>query len=175
MTVKNDHDYFKEHPEYHMFLHPDYPSYEDQINARDHMLRKHPKLRFDGAHLGSLEWSLDALAKHLDSFPEMAVDMAARIPHIQYLTQKDRDSVYDFFIKYQDRLLYATDVQVRATDDGNTMNKRTHEARIFHWSFFVSDQSFNEEGIGTFKGLHLPRSVIDKIYYENAKRIFVQF
>jgi len=56
MTVKSDLEYFRNHPEYHMYLHPDYPSYEDQIRSRDHMLEKHPDLKVIGAHLGSLEW-----------------------------------------------------------------------------------------------------------------------
>ena len=44
MTTNNDKAYFKEHPEYHMYLHPDYPSYEAQIRSRDHLLEKHPEL-----------------------------------------------------------------------------------------------------------------------------------
>jgi hypothetical protein len=35
MTVRSDKSYFSANPQYHMFLHPEYPSYEDQINARD--------------------------------------------------------------------------------------------------------------------------------------------
>lgn len=166
--------YYREHPEYHMFLHPEYPSYEMQVQARDNMLAKHPDLVFVGAHLGSVEWSLDELAKRLDKFPNMSVDLA-RMPDIYLHTKNNWQKTRDFFIKYQDRLLYATDVQVRATNDGKEMNKRTHEDRLFYWSFFVSDQTFNEEGVGSFKGLHLPRSVVDKIYYKNAKRIFKEF
>ena len=89
MTVKNDREYFEGHPEYHMYLHPEYPSYEQQIAARDNMLAKHPGLRFDGAHLASLEWSLDEVAKRLDKFPNMVVDMAERISHIQYQAVHD--------------------------------------------------------------------------------------
>ncbi len=84
MTVQGDKNYFSTHPKYHMYLHPEFPSYEDQINARDHMLEKHPDLQFIGAHLGSLEWSIDELSKRLDKFPNMAVDTAARISHLQY-------------------------------------------------------------------------------------------
>ena len=105
MTVSGDSSYFAENPQYHMFLHPEYPSYEDQINARDHLLEKHPDLIFVGCHLGSLEWNVDELAKRLDKFPNMAVDMAARICHLQYQSAKDRKKVRDFCIKYQDRLL----------------------------------------------------------------------
>ena len=53
MTVNNDRNYFKNNPEYHMYLHPEYPSYEDQINARDRLVERHPDMRFVGAHLGS--------------------------------------------------------------------------------------------------------------------------
>ena len=105
MTVRGDSSYYAEHPQYHMFLHPEYPSYEDQINARDHMLEKHPDLIFIGCHLGSLEWNVDELAKRFDRFPNMAVDMAARICHLQYQSARDRDKVRDFIIKYQDRLI----------------------------------------------------------------------
>ncbi len=52
-----------------MFLHPEYPSYEDQINARDNLLKKNPDLKFIACHLASLEWNVDSLASRLDRFP----------------------------------------------------------------------------------------------------------
>ena len=116
MTVKTDSSYFAANPQYHMFLHPEYPSYEDQINARDRMLEKHPELQFIGCHLGSLEWSVDELAKRLDKFPNMAVDLAERIVHLQYQSLRDYDKVRNFCIKYQDRILYGTDM----IDDGSS-------------------------------------------------------
>src|SRR4051812_14616651 len=111
MSIKSNQNYFRKHPEFHMYLHPEYPSYQDQIRARDHMLEKHPNLKFIGAHLGSLEWSTEELGKRLDKFPNMAVDMAARLPHLQYQSATDWQKVHDFFIKYQDRLIYATDLE----------------------------------------------------------------
>src|SRR5690606_23324775 len=69
MTVKGDRDYFSNYPQYHMYKLPEYPSYEEQIAARDRMLEKHPNLMFVGAHLGSLDWSVDALSERLDRFP----------------------------------------------------------------------------------------------------------
>ena len=77
MTVNNDRSYFKRNPQYHMYLHPNMPSYQDQIDARDRMLSKHPNLRFLAAHLGSLEWSVDAMAQFLDRFPNAVLGMAA--------------------------------------------------------------------------------------------------
>ena len=173
MTVAGDKGYFTRHPEYHMFLHPEYPSYEDQINARNNVLRKNPELQFIGAHLGSLEWSVDELAKHLEKYSNFAVDMAARIPHFQYQAITDHEKVRAFLIKYQDRLMYATDLEVTSAANTGVRNKRAHERWINDWQFFVTSDSMKVAAVeGGFKGLHLPAQVIDKIYRKNAERWF---
>ena len=173
MTIKGDKQYFTEHPQYHQFLHKENPSYEDQINARDNMLKKHPNLRFAGAHLGSLEWNVDELAKRLDQFPNMAVDMAARIPHLQVQSVKNRQKVHDFMVKYQDRLIYATDHGVDPKSNFEAVNKDAHDVRISDWKFFVTDEEMTvPDFTEKFKGLKLPKEVIDKIYRSNAKKWF---
>ncbi len=175
MTVNNDRKYFEEHPEYHMFLHPEFPSYEEQIRARDSMLSKHPTLRFMGAHMGSLEWSVDELASHFDKYPNMTVDLAARICHIQKQAQSDRDKVRGFFIKYQDRLIYGTDEgdYEGADPDPEKMKAKTHEVWTRDWKFLTSDEVMTSwEVDGEFKGLKLPADVIDNIYYKNAVKWF---
>jgi hypothetical protein len=173
MTIAGDKEYFTKNPRYHQFLHPENPSYDEQIRARDNMLRKHPKLRFVGAHLGSLEWNVDELAKRLDEFPNIAVDMAARIPHLQVQSVKNWQKVHEFMIKYQDRLIYATDHGVEPTSNFAEVNKSVHVVRVSDWKFFTSDEEmtvpdFKEK----FKGLHLPKEVINKIYKTNAKKWF---
>jgi hypothetical protein len=173
MTVNNDRNYFRDHPEYHMYLHPEYPSYDQQIEARDNFLARHPNIRFVGAHLGSLEWDLGELAARLDRFPGMAVDMAARIPHIQHLTVLDHEGVRSFFIKYQDRLIYATDSGISEGDDPDKVKSRLHDVWMAHWRYFVTgDEMTAPEVKGAFKGLALPATVVDKIYYQNALRWF---
>lgn len=163
--------YYSQHPEYHMYLHPEYPSYEKQIEAKDNMLIKHPNLKFIGAHLGSLEWSLDELAKRLDRFPNMSVDLA-RMQDLFLHAKNDWEKTREFFVKYQDRLLYATDVQVNPTADTAALKKRMHDIRLRDWRFLATDKKMNESSIGQFKGLHLPAAVINKIYYGNAAALF---
>ena len=170
MTVKNDQNYYKNHPQYHMFLHPDYPSYDQQINARDHFLEKHPGLRFVGAHLGSLEWSVDELAKRLDKFPNMAVDMAARVVHLQYQSIADYQKVRNFLIKYQDRLIYGTDID-NSTTNPESSKKYWHNTWFEDWKFFVTDEKMQSGNLdGEFKGMKLPKTVVDKIFRLNAMR-----
>jgi len=103
-----DYEYYKENPEWHMYLHPDHPRKETILAARDHLLEQNPKLRVVGAHLGSMETDVDEIAERFDRYPNFAVDMAARM---EYLMIQPRDKVRNFLIKYQDRVLYATDLE----------------------------------------------------------------
>jgi predicted TIM-barrel fold metal-dependent hydrolase len=173
MTISGDKQYFTQHPQYHQYLHKDHPSYEDQILARDNMLSKHPNLRFVGAHLGSLEWNVDELAKRLDKFPNIAVDMAARIPHLEVQSVKNWQQVHDFMIKYQDRLIYATDHGIDKQHNFIEINKQAHDVRLSDWLFFTSNEEMQvDEFKAKFRGLQLPKVVIDKIYRLNAKKWF---
>lgn len=169
MTVSSDSSYFARNPQYHMYLHPEYPSYEDQMNARDHLLELNPDLTFIGCHLASLEWNVDELAKRLDKFPNMAVDMSARICHLQYQSAQDRDRVRDFCIKYQDRLLYGTDVGYSGSGNPEGFKKGMHDTWTDDWKYFTSNEEMTSNKFrGSFTGLQLPKEVVNKIYSENA-------
>lgn len=173
MTVNNDRRYFKRHPEYHMYLHPDYPSYDAQIASRDHLLEKHPGLTMIGAHLGSLEYDVSELAKRLDKYPRFCVDMSARICHFQV---QDRNKVRAFIEKYQDRLLYATD---SVFTDEQTLwqaaRERLHDTWQQDWRYFSTDAEMTSANVnGSFRGLALSMPVLEKIYYTNAARWLLQ-
>ena len=174
MTTRNDSAYFAAHPEYHMFLHPEYPSYDTIINARDHLLEKHPKLRFNGAHFGSLEWSVDEIAKRLDKFPNMSVEPAERFGQIQYQSLTNWQKVHDFFIKYQDRIMYGTDLEQVQSDNGKEVRKHAHDVWTRDWKYLTSGDSLQSPYQNVkFKGLQLPKEVIDKIYYKNPERFYL--
>jgi hypothetical protein len=171
MTVKNDRSYFRDHPQYHMYLHSEMPSYEEQIAARDSILVRYPKLPFIGCHLGSLEYDVDELARRFDKYPNFAVDLAARICHLQYQARHNWQKVQDFCIKYQDRLLYGTDLSEEPSANPDELKKHVHSVWQKDWIFFTSDSTMSTwEVEGNFRGLKLPKSVINKIYRENAVR-----
>ena len=176
MTTKNDSSYFAEHPKYHMFIHPEYPSYNEQMEARDKMLEKNPKLIFIGCHLASLEWSVDELADFLDRFPNASVDMAARIGQLFFQTREDREKVRNFFIKYQDRILYGTDIIDSGGVNKESFHKRMHETWLIDWEYLVTDNKMTSNLInGEFRGLQLPKEVINKIYDANFKKWYKLF
>ena len=173
MTTDNDREYFKEHPQYHMFLHPDQPSHADLMAARDRFVAAHPTLRFDGAHMASLEYDVDVLAAFLDKYPNANVDLAARVTQVQYQSVRDREKVRNFYIKYQDRLLYATDLTENPGDLPAEIRKSAHETWLSDWRYLATAESQRVEMIkADVPGLALPREVIDKIYYRNARKAF---
>jgi predicted TIM-barrel fold metal-dependent hydrolase len=173
MTVNNDREYFKAHPQYHMHLHPEMPSWEAQMAARDRMVAAHPKLRFIGVHLASLERDVDELAAFLDRFPTAVVDIAARIGQVQYQSQKDRERVRRFFIRYQDRILYGSDMAQTPGQDGAALGREAEEVWRMHWRYFNTAESFKVADLDApIQGLALPRQVVDKLYRTNAQRAF---
>jgi predicted TIM-barrel fold metal-dependent hydrolase len=184
MTTDNDRSYFKDHPQYYMYLHPEEPSYEMLMAARDRFVAFHPKMSFVGAHMASLEWSVDRLAVWLDRFPNANVDLAARMTQVQYQSNQDYQKVRNFFLKYQDRLMYGTDIADNPPDpkmpsENPPTTDAAFEASVDHswrsdWSYLATaDVQHVDDLKADVKGLALPRSVIDKIFYKNARRIYL--
>ena len=173
MTVRSDRDYFREHPQYYMYRHPEMPTHAAILAARDRMLRAHPGLRFDGVHLASLEWDVDRVADFLDHYPNADVDVAARIVHLEYQAVRQRGKVRRFLLRYQDRILYGSDTAYGPGDSDPAAVSELHEDWLKDWRFLVSsDRMHSDDFDGTFRGLHLPRTVIDKIYRRNAEALF---
>jgi predicted TIM-barrel fold metal-dependent hydrolase len=173
MTVRSDRDYFREHPQYYMFRHPEVPSHEEQLAARDRMLAQHPRLRFDSVHLASLEWDVAEIARFLDRFPQANVDVAARMSHLEYQAAHNREKVRQFLIKYQDRVLYGTDMEVGPNDSGPGVASDAHDTWVEDWRFLNTAQRMqSKEFAPAFRGLALPRAVADKIYSGNARKMF---
>jgi amidohydrolase family protein len=173
MTVNNDKEYFREHPQYHMFLHPELPSYEQQMAARDRMLDKNLGLKFMGAHMASLEWSVERLGAFLDRYPNTVVDLAARMGQVQYQSNRDRAKVRRFFIRYQDRLLYGTDSEQAPGADPQALRSDLHATWLRDWRYLNTDGSFPvPELAAPVRGMSLPKNVVRKIYSRNALRWF---
>jgi predicted TIM-barrel fold metal-dependent hydrolase len=148
-----------------MFLHPDYPSHERLMESRDLILARYPELNMVGAHLGSLEWDVDKLAERLDRYPNFAVDLAARVCHLQV---QDRAKVIDFFRKYQDRILYATDLGISGDQVSAKLSWLENEWRS-DWAYFATDSLLRSPNVEQeFQGLDLSKKVLKKIYGTNA-------
>jgi predicted TIM-barrel fold metal-dependent hydrolase len=174
MTDTGNYRYYKANPVYHMYLHPEAPSYEDQISARDNVLKKFPGLVFVGAHFASLEWSVDEISKRLDMFPGMTVDMSARMAHLQSQSIADYEKVRNFLLKYQDRILYGTDITVSpAESNPESRCSQILDRWTSNWVYLATDSTQVIRNLpAPVRGMQLPKKVIDKIFNTNAGIFF---
>lgn len=173
MTVNGDRDYFSRNPRYHMYLHKEYPSYEEHLQARDRVLKKFKNLTFVGAHLASHEWSVDKVAEWLDTFPGAGVDLAERVCHLQYQAVGNQPKVKAFVEKYQDRIIYGTD----QIDDGSLGNDELRETIRNKWhdefQFFAEESEQSSHQVTKpYKGLGLSKSVLTKIFSTNTLKYY---
>ena len=157
--------YYVENPQWHMLNKPGVPSKKTILQARDRVLEQNPKLRVVGVHLGSMEEDLDDIGRHFDKYPNFAVDTAARMEFLMY---GNPEKVRAFLIKYQDRVLYGTDLDVYADADMQKVLSEWKETYAHDWKFFATDETFEVEG-HTVHGIKLSAAVLQKLYHTNAR------
>ncbi len=166
--IADDAQYYRKHSEWRMDKVPGAPAKKTILAARDHLLEMNPHLRVVGAHLGSMESDVDLIAQHFDRYPNFAIDTAARVPHLEV---QPTEKVRKFLLKYQDRVLYGTDLQFGKQDDVNVAIKDWQTQYARDWRYFATRDRFNYEG-HEVQGLGLPPSVLKKIFHDNAVHWF---
>ena len=170
------HNYQRSNPQWHFYGKRDIPSYERIIAARDARVARHPEMTFVAFHLGSMSHDVGMVDSRLAIYPNMHAGVAGRI---KFLTRQSSEKVRAFFIKYQDRLLYGTDLSIETwgdetapqTDQENRLFKKNTRERYYRdWEYLTSKGTMDYDGYET-KGLNLPTDVLEKFYYKNAQRI----
>jgi predicted TIM-barrel fold metal-dependent hydrolase len=168
--------YYSRNPQWHLYGKPEYPTHARLMDARDRILAKHPELVVIGAHIGSLEYDVDEAAKRLEKYPNFHVEVSART---RDLTRQPSSTVRAFFLKYQDRILYGVDrswrpyltPDVTPTDADRAKFAADLEAQYRRdWAYYAGAGpiTYSSE---TVEGLALPPVVLEKFYWQNAKRI----
>jgi len=166
--------YYKNHPEWWMGDKPDHPSHADIMAARDRVVASHPKLRFVGAHLGSLEYDVKEMAWRLDRWPNLALEVGGRFKH---LAQQGARTVREFFSRYRDRLMLGTDKGLGQPASGLDEATRAEisaglERQYTALREFHETSETAEHWGEKLEGLALPEDVLELYYYRNAQTWF---
>ena len=154
------------HPDW-SFYGKDFPAFADILAARDRVFARHSKTTFVALHVGHWSENLKAVGEMLDKFPNVRVEIAARIGE---LGRQPRTSAR-FFDKYQDRILFGTDADPRTVLAQDMY-------RIYYRFLETEDEYFDyapspipPQGRWRIYGLGLPESILRKVYHENAERV----
>jgi predicted TIM-barrel fold metal-dependent hydrolase len=152
--------------------------YQEIINV----LRRYPNLKVVFAHFLFLSQDLPRLAGYLDMFPGMHIDLTPGI-EMYHNFAGNLEKTREFFIKYQDRILFGTDIGAKAMLASPENGIEPGESKIRHQLVkgflekegeLVLDTSqgylFDKFG-GNFKGIKLPDDVLKKICHRNFERL----
>ena len=166
--------YYSQNPQWHLYGRPGYPTHDELVASRDRILERHERLTVIGAHLGSLEYDVDELARRFDRYPNFFVDCSARTAD---LTRQPRDKVRAFLVRYQDRVLYGLD-ETRSPDPKREDSAEERRAFVREleasyrrdFRYYAGEGEMEYRG-RTVRGLGLPREVLEKLYHANAERV----
>lgn len=150
------------HPDW-SFYGSQFPAKEELLAARNKVIGRHPKTMFIAAHFCNDAEDLRILGEWLDQYPNLHIDLAARIAELGRQPYTARA----FILKHSDRILFGTD------------GPRAAERMYLHWRFLetfdeyfpYAENPFPPQGFWNIYGLGLPDDVLHKVYHENAARL----
>jgi Amidohydrolase len=171
----------KLHPEWSFADRSKYPPLETLFEQANNVYRMFPNIRFVAVHVAGYSENLKAVGSWLDQLPNLSIDTAARIGE---LGKHDADEGHDFFTKYQDRIMFGTDMAFWEECDvqgaGPCRDFTLEEDRNFyniHWRYLQTrDKQFDHptpiQGNWKIDGIGLEDQVLRKIYWDNAFRFY---
>ena len=136
-----------------------FPKFEELMAERDNLFRRNPKTTFVMAHLGWHGNDLGRLAKMLTEMPNVYTEVGA----VLYEIGRQPRVARDFFIKFQDRILFGKD---SFQPEEYPYYWRVFETRDDYFDYYRDYHAYWK-----LYGIDLPDSVLKKLYYQNALKL----
>lgn len=136
-----------------------FPSFEELMGERDRLMAKHPRTTWILAHLGWHAQDLARLGRMFDANPKLYAEVGA----VLYDIGRQPRFAHDFFVKYQDRLMFGK--------DSYQPDEYPYYWRVFETNDEYFDYYRDYHAFWKLYGIGLPDPVLRKLYYENALRL----
>ena len=136
-----------------------FPEFDELMEERDRMLEKHPNTTWVLAHMSWYTQDLGRLGELFDRFPNVYAEVGA----VLYDLGRQPRFARDFFVKYQDRILFGK--------DSFQPDEYSYYWRVFETEDEYFDYYRDYHAFWKLYGMGLPDEVLRKVYYENALRI----
>ena len=138
----------------------EYPSFDEVMQEQYNMFKNNPSTTFINAHLGWYGNDLDKMSAQLDELTNVYTEIGAVIAELGRQPIRARK----FFVEHQDRVLFGKDTYKKSEFDVYFRILETNDEyfdyyrkRHAHWKMY---------------GLNLPDSILKKVYYKNARKLF---
>ncbi len=160
------------HPSW-SFYGEDFPPKPELLGARNRVIEKHPNTNFVCLHVANHPENLDEVSSWLDKYPNMHVEIGARLGALGRQPRRARK----FFEDFPDRIMFGTD----ASPNGSSVPQQDLEPEMFRCYFrFLEtlDEYFDyspaptpPQGRWKIYGIGLPDEILRNVYHDNAARI----
>ena len=155
-----------------------YGTKKQHLKEFENIVSRHPNMKVIGAHMCGQPEHLDDLGKWFEKYPNFYVDTSSA----KWMTREfsyDPEGTAEFFVTYQDRIMFGTDIVTGRTDrepiPGYYYMRYLSllallETDVRDLPLPVEDSENDNKTV--INGLDLPMKVLRKIYWENAKKLF---
>jgi predicted TIM-barrel fold metal-dependent hydrolase len=162
------------HPNW-SFYGKDFPSHREIMEARDRVFARHTKTLFVGLHVGHDAENLPFVSESLDRFPNLTVELGARIGELGRQPRASRK----FFETYQDRIFFGTDAVPPPEGDSTPQQVFKDDLYEIYYRFLETEDEYFDyapapippQGRWRIYGIGLPDGILKKVYHENAERL----
>lgn len=148
-----------------------FPAREALYDEIDHILARHPRLKIIFAHFYFLSSDLKRSARFLDDNPTVLFDLAPHIEMYRHFSA-DPEASKAFFERFQDRIVYGTDIDTRVLERGKDGYSFMLSIPWLIRSFLEKDGAFSLSGKEKYAGMGLGKNILEKIYYINFETLY---
>lgn len=146
------------------FAGPEFPRFERLMDALESVVAAHPGTTFVAVHAGCNSEDLGWVSRMLDTYPNVNIDIAARLSQLGRQPRGTRDLV----LSHPERVLFGCD-EIPPTGASYPTHFRFLETEDEH--FPHSDDDPPKMGRWAISGLGLPDDVLRAVYSGNAARL----
>ncbi len=133
---------------------------EGMVDILERAVARHPKTTFVACHFANCCYNLSRLGQLFDKYPNLYADVSARYAETSAIPR----FVGRFYEKYQDRLVYGTDMGAGVDTYRFTFRVlESADEHFYAWNFSTYHWPLN--------GLALSDGVLEKVYSANALKI----
>ena len=136
-----------------------FPKFNEVMAERDNLFRNNPKTMFVAAHMGWHANDLGRLGKLMTELPNVYTEVGA----VLYDIGRQPRAAHDFFVKFQDRILFGKD---SFQPEEYPYYWRVFETRDDYFDYYRGYHAFWK-----LYGIDLPDAVLKKVYYQNALKL----
>lgn len=162
---------------------PPVPSWTELLQAAERMYRANPRTTYIAVHFGNAAEDIDYVDGLLARNDNVYIDLAARVGEFG---RHPAEKLRAFFLKWQDRIVFGTDIGVGADylmlGSNGEIEPQLQDVRPFyeaHFRFFETDKKQIDhpspiQGNWKVDAINLPDDVLLKIYRENGLKLLDQ-